>query len=108
MCLKIIANRYLKENDINLIKEEFDFNKYIKSLATIDGKINTFAKNYEPKTKIEIEDKKTAGKIFNKNRDALFRYYLDPNIIAELHKTYQHSRVDSVLNKHSKDRSSID
>ena len=58
MGLKNIVNKIFKEKGIDVIQEEFDFNKCIKSLAAIDDEINTILENYEPKTKVEIKGKK--------------------------------------------------
>ena len=74
----------------------------------IDDKITTTVEDYEPKTKVEIEDKKRVASILNEIRNALLDYYLDPNTIIELHKKYQHDEIDSLLNKYSKDVSFID
>ena len=79
--LKNNVNRYLKKTDIDMIEEELDFNKFIKNSATIGDKINRIAENYEPKTKVEIEEKKRVGNILNKIRNALIDYYLDLNTV---------------------------
>ena len=55
--LKYIVNRYLKERNIDVIEEEFDFNISIKNVVAIADKINTIVEKYEPK-KVEIKDKK--------------------------------------------------
>ena len=55
--LKYIVNRYLKERNIDVIEEEFDFNISIKNVVAIVDKINTIVEKYEPK-KVEIKDKK--------------------------------------------------
>ena len=52
--LKNIVDRYQQEKDIDVIEEEFNFDKPSKTLATIDDKINTVVENYESKTKVEI------------------------------------------------------
>ena len=41
--------------------------------------------NYEPKTQLEFEGKKSRCSL-NRIKYALLAYYLNPNIIAELHK----------------------
>ena len=79
--LKNNVNRYLKKTDIDMIEEELDFNKFIKNSATIGDKINRIAEDYEPKTKVEIEEKKRVGNILNKIRNALIDYYLDLNTV---------------------------
>ena len=55
--LKYIVNRYLKERNIDVIEEEFDFNISIKNVVAIADKINKIVEKYEPK-KVEIKDKK--------------------------------------------------
>lgn len=57
--LKYNVNRYLKETDITVVDGELDFNTFLKNLATTDHKINEIVENYEPTTKIEIEEKKS-------------------------------------------------
>ena len=51
------VNKYIKEKDVGVFEDNFEFEISIKDLATIDDKINNIIENYEPKTKIEIEDK---------------------------------------------------
>ena len=40
-----------------MFEDNFEFEISIKDLATIDDKINNIIEKYEPKTKIDIEDK---------------------------------------------------
>ena len=42
--------------------------------------------DYEPKTKVEIENKKKVISVLNEIRKAFLDYYLDPNTVVELHK----------------------
>ena len=91
-----------------MIDKEFDYNNAIKNLIAIDDKIDKIVEEYDPKKRVETEDKKRVIIIFNIIRNNLLDYYLDSNTIVELHKKYQHNKMDSVLNTHSKDSSSID
>ena len=90
-----------------MFEDNFDFQKSIKSLATIDEKINAIVYNYESKRKVQIEDKKIAVSILNKIRYKLLDYYLDPHTINELKNKYQYN-MDRILKKYSKDANSID
>ena len=105
---KNIVNVYLKGKDIDVIDEEFDYNNTIKNLIAIDDKIDKIVEEYDPKKRVGTEDKKRVISILNIIRNNLLDYYLDPNTIVELHKKYQHNKMDNVLNKYSKDSSSID
>ena len=42
--------------------------------------------DYEPKIKVEIENKKKVNSVLNEIRKGFLDYYLDPNTIVELHK----------------------
>ena len=55
-------------------------------MATIDDKINMIVEGYEPKIKVEIENKKKVISVLNEIRKGFVDYYLDPNTIVELHK----------------------
>ena len=105
---KNIVNVYLKGKDIDVIDEEFDYNNAIKNLIAIDDKIDKIVEEYDHKKRVGTEDKKRVISILNIIRNNLLDYYLDSNTIVELHKKYQHNKMDNVLNKYSKDSSSID
>ena len=86
--MKQIVNKYLKEIDPNVIEEKFDFNKSIKNRATIEDKLNTIAQDYEPKTHVQIEDKKRVVTILNRIKNNLLDYYLDLSTVVKLHQIY--------------------
>ena len=71
-----------------MIEEKFDFNKSIKNRATIEDKLNTIAQDYEPKTHVQIEDKKRVVTILNRVRNSLLDYYLDISTVVKLHQIY--------------------
>ena len=102
--LKYIVNRYLKERNIDVIEEEFDFNISIKNVVAIVDKINTIVEKYEPK-KVEIKDKKA---VVSTLKYWLIDHYLDPKTIFKLHKNNQHNKIYSLLNKYLKESSSVD
>ena len=52
-------------------------------------------KNMNLKQRFVIEDKKRVDSILNEIRNNLLDYYLDLNTIVELHKKYQHNKIDS-------------
>ena len=54
------------------------------------------------------EDKKRVISILNAIKNNLLGYYLHPYTIAELHKIYEHTKMDSALSKNLNNRSSID
>ena len=54
-----------------------------------------------PKQRLKLKTK-------NEIRNAFRNDFLDPNSIVELHRNYQHNKIDTVLNKYSKDNNSID
>ena len=87
--LKKDVNKYLKEKDIDVSQDQFDFKKLIKNLADIEYKINTIIENYKPKSNLKIEDNKRVFGIFNIIRYSLLDYCLDPITNVELHKEYQ-------------------
>ena len=90
--LKKDVNKYLKEKDIDVSQDQFDFKKLIKNLADIEYKINMIIENYKPKSNLKIEDNKRVFGIFNIIRIirySLLDYCLDPIINVELHKEYQ-------------------
>ena len=64
MGLKILSIDIYKKV-IDVIEEEFDFDKFIENLATVDHKINTIVENYESKTKVGNEHKKRIVSILN-------------------------------------------
>ena len=80
----------------------FFFDRSIKNLADIKNKINMVVGNYEPKTKVELENKKSVISIFNEIRYDLPDYYLDPNNIVQLHKSFERDRRVSILSKYLK------
>ena len=41
-----------------MIEEEFDFNKFIKSLAVIDDKNNAITEEYKPRKRLELKSEK--------------------------------------------------
>ena len=41
-----------------MIEEEFDFNKFIKSLAVIDDKKNAITEEYKPRKRLELKSEK--------------------------------------------------
>ena len=84
--LKYTANKLLKEKDIDVFENLFDFKKSVKNLADIDDRIIMTVENYEPKTKTEMEDKKRVVSILNKIRYSKLDFYLDLDTIADLHK----------------------
>ena len=43
----------------------------------------------------------------NKIKYYLLSYYLDPNIIVEVHENFERDRIDSILNSYSKDAGPI-
>ena len=49
--------------------------------------------NYEPKAKVENEDKKSVVGILNKIRYSMSDFYLDLNTIVDLHKKYQNNKI---------------
>ena len=55
-----------------------------------------------------IEDKKIVISVLNTITNNLVDYCLDPNTIVEMHKKYQHNKIDSLLSKNSADNGSID
>ena len=71
-----------------MLENKFSFNKRIKNFADIYIKVNMIIENYEPKTYLKFEGKKKKKIVISLNRIkyALLEYYLNPNIIAELHK----------------------
>ena len=72
-----------------MLENKFSFNKRIKTFADIYIKVNMIIENYEPKTYLKFEGKKKKKKIvitLNRIKYALLEYYLNPNIVAELHK----------------------
>ena len=92
-----------------MIDEEFDYNNAIKNLIAIDDKIDKIVEEYNPKKKsVGTKDKKRIISILNIIRNNFLDYYIDSNSIVELHKKYQHHKIDSALNKYSKGSSSID
>ena len=102
------VNKYLKERDIDVSEDQFDFKKLIKNLADIEDKINIIIENYKPKSNVKIEDNKRVFSIFNIIRYSLLDYCLDPITNVELHKEYQCDKKDNVLNKYSRDSSLVD
>ena len=87
--LKKDVNKYLKEKDIDVSQDQFDFKKLIKNLADIEYKINMIIENYKPKSNLKIENNKRVFGIFNIIRYSLLDYCLDPITNVELHKEYQ-------------------
>ena len=87
--LKKDVNKYLKEKDIDVSQDQFDFKELIKNLADIEYKINMIIENYKPKSNLKIEDNKRVFGIFNIIRYSLLDYCLDPITNVELHKEYQ-------------------
>ena len=71
-----------------MIEEKFDFNKSIKNRATIEDKLNAIAQDYEPKTHVQIEDKKRVVTILNRTKNNLLDYYLDLSTAVKLHQIY--------------------
>ena len=73
-----------------MLENKFSFNKRIKNFADIYIKVNMIIENYEPKTYLKFEGKKKKKKkiviSLNRIKYALLEYYLNPNIVAELHK----------------------
>ena len=87
--LKKDVNKYLKEKDIDVSQDQFDFKKLIKNLADIEYKINMIIENYKPKSNLKIENNKRVFGIFNIIRYSLLDYCLDPITNVELHKEHQ-------------------
>ena len=83
------VNKYLKERDIDVSEDQFDFKKLIKNLADIEDKINMIIENYKLKSNVKIEDNKRDFSIFNIIRYSLLDYCLDPITNVELHKEHQ-------------------
>ena len=46
--------------------------------------------------------------MLDKIRYSIFDFYLNPNTVVALHKKYQGDKIDSILNKYSRDNNSID
>ena len=107
ICLKNIVNKYLQEKDTDVYENQIIFDRSIKNLADIDNKKSIILKNYEPKTKVELEGEKRIISILNKIKYNLLDFYLDPIIIVELYKSFKSNKIDSMLNKYSKDGSPI-
>ena len=84
------------------------FDRFIEILADIDNKKNIIVKNYQPETKVEVQDKQRIVSILNKIKYDSLDYYLDLSITFELHKSFESNKIDSILNKYSKDDSPID
>ena len=90
-----------------MYENQIIFDRSIKNLADIDNKKSIILKNYEPKTKVELEGEKRIISILNKIKYNLLDFYLDPIIIVELYKSFKSNKIDSMLNKYSKDGSPI-
>ena len=73
-------------------------------MTDIEDKINIIIETSEPKIKPKIEGKKRIISILNAIKYDLLDYYLNPNTIVEMHKTFGRDKGDNILKKYSKKR----
>ena len=85
-----------------MFENKFSFIKSIKNLTDIEDKINIIIETSEPKIKPKIEGKKRIISILNAIKYDLLDYYLNPNTIFEMHKTFGRDKGDNILKKYSK------
>ena len=75
----------------------------MKRLTDIDNKVNVIVKKYEPKTKARIDNKERDVSFLNRIKYHFLDYYFDPDATVDLENSFERNKIDSILNKYSKE-----